>query len=255
MNHLLEKHFMVQQGMYFSRKLDLKHFNIFLSDVIEDSYWNYAIINEKEDLSKILKNIEAEFESNNRNTCIYLTNDREELSTEINILNNNGYQEMSTESFMVFNGMKLESKLVVELAHSKQSFTDFKDVFIEAYGGEKTSEQPYGALPDTYITALEQSFNNPEKFFHFVCYDNAIPVSIASLCFFERSGGIYNVGTDPKYRKKGFGLAATVACIDMWRNLKGTQLFLQTETGSAVETWYKKLGYEVQFNGTSYAKI
>lgn len=255
MENLIENHFLVQEGMYFSRRLDSDEFSIFMSDLIEDNYWNYACITNQVNLSNILQDIEDEFEKNHRPCCIYLTSDREKLVAEVSILERNNYQETSRESFMVFNGMQLRSrKPLLELATQREHFGLFKDVFVKAYGGERTPEQPYGALPDTYIKALERSFSRPDKFFNFICYDNSNPVSIASLCFHEGLGGIYNVGTDPQYRGRGYGLSVTVACIDMWRKLNGTQLFLQTETGSAVEAWYKKLGFEVHFNGIFCSK-
>ena len=35
--------------------------------------------------------------------------------------------------------------------------------------------------------------------------------------------------------------------------IDGTDLFLQTDAGTAVENWYQRLGFKIQFTGRFYA--
>jgi ribosomal protein S18 acetylase RimI-like enzyme len=252
---LLEKHFAVQKGMYFSKKLTFSAFSIFLSEMIDDAYWNYAYCNENSCFTDALQSIEESFKIHDRHSCLYIADDRSNLQGDLRVLESKGYSKISTESFMVYNGASFKDNTTqAELVVTKKQEEDFLNVFVKAYGGEKSDDQPYGTLPDSYIKSLNKSFFLHDKFFHFVCYDGRIPISIASLCFFEGSAGIYNVGTDPLFRGKGFGSSATISCVSMWKKLNGRQLFLQTETGSSVEAWYIRMGFDVVFHGSLFLK-
>ena len=254
---LMDWHFSVQQGMYFDKRKQTDGYVIYSSDIIKDGFWNYAFPTAEIALENYVSSIESDFKSLNRLPCIYLPNDSRYEERRA-LLGGRGYAELSDESVMLYgvNPPEIYTKgaLEIRLVTDAKTADDFIDVFTNAYGGEKTPEQPYGELDDTYITALSRSFADTQKFFHYVCYDGKTPVSIASLCFADGKGGLYNVGTSPSARGKGYGTIATKACIDKWRKMGGTELFLQTETGSAVESWYFKLGFELQFVGRSFSK-
>ena len=254
---LMDWHFNVQKGMYFDRKISVDSCSIYLSDIIEDGFWNYAFVPSGVDLSEKLELISNQFTSSNRIPCIYTADSGTQQKTA-DLLTKAGYVPLSEESFMTYTlNSSIKTKptsLTVKCVTDEKTRVDFEDVFTSAYGGDKTPEQPYGELDESYIRALRQSFSNKQKFYHFVCYDNKIPVSIATLCFLDGKGGLYNVVTVPSYRSKGCGTVATKACIDKWIELKGDTLFLQTETGSFVEKWYYKLGFKLNFTAQTYYK-
>ena len=251
---LLENHFELQKGMFFSEKMTFKTFEIFKSNVIDDSFWNYACIKDNYISENQISIIETTFGEMNRTPCICLFG--EQISeTNIALLQNQSYQEEMTESWMVFNNdLSFKVDYDVDRVKDSKRFDDFKTVFVKAYGGEKTPEQPYGELPETYIKCLDNSFNNFDNFFHFIIYDNHFPVSIATLCYKDGIGGIYSVGTNPEFRGKGYGSAITRACIKKWKELGGTLLLLQTETDSKVESLYSKLGFNKVFVGKGFVK-
>lgn len=251
---LLVNHFELQKGMFFSGKDIFNSFEIFRSNVIEDFYWNYACVKGNHISINLLSEIEAAFEKLNRAPCIYLAG--EQLSDEnVKLLQRQSYQEEMIESWMIFDGnLSFEVNYPVVRITDGKGFDDFKTVFAKAYGGEKTPEQPYGELPETYLKCLDNSFDNIENFYHFVIYDNDLPVSIATLCYKNGNGGIYSVGTDQAYRGKGLGSAITRACIQKWKELGGNLLLLQTETGSKVEQLYSKLGFNKYFAGKGFVK-
>lgn len=251
---LLESHFKLQKGMFFSEKDTFNSFEIFKSNVIEDFFWNYACVESNSISQDLIAGIETVFEKLNRTPCIYLVG--EQLSEKnLELLQKQSYEETMVESWMVFNNdLSFEINYPVVRITDKKGFEDFKTVFVKAYGGEKTPEQPYGELPDTYIQCLENSFNHFDNFYHFVIYDNDLPISIATLCYKDGIGGIYSVGTDPMYRGKGLGSTITRACIRKWKELGGNLLMLQTETGSKVELLYSKLGFNKVFVGKGFVK-
>lgn len=258
MSNLMNWHYEVQEGMYFSRRKSFPLYDVFLSDVIEDGFWNYAYLHSDIPISNVEKELVELFKKENRLPSIYLVDDNPYHKESVDYLLNIGYSLLSTESFMVYQNTDTitikNTSSYATLVADDRSQNDFIEVFTNAYGGEKTPEQPYGELDKTYMQALIRSFSDEKKFFHFVCYDNNNPVSIASLCFENEKGGIYNVGTNPAFRGKGYGTVATKACIDKWIELQGDTLLLQTETGSAVEKWYEKLGFKSHFVGEIYTK-
>jgi len=257
MLNLMEWHFSVQDGMYFDKRNETQSHIVFSSNIVTDGSVNYAILKNGICLKDKIDIIEQEFNNMQRTPCVYLSND-ENYDQWSQFLEQRGYSILSEESVMSFDKKNTDIKLKVDLntvrVTNAKSANDFIDVFTSAYGGEKTPESPYGELDKTYIDALSRTLNDNEKFFNFVCYEGETPVSIASLCFYDGKGGIYSVGTTPAVRGKGFGTVAIKACIDKWQELKGTELFLQTETGSTVEKWYRSLGFEIQFIGRLFSK-
>ena len=257
MQNLMEWHFSVQDGMYFDKRTETQSHIVFSSNIVTtDGSVNYAILKNSISLKDEIEIIERSFNDMQRSPCIYLSND-ENYDQWSQFLEQRGYSipsYLSEESFMSFDEKNIDIKLKVDLntirATDAKSARDFIDVFTSAF-----AEPPYeGGLDKTYIAALSRTLNDNDKFFNFVCYEGEMPVSIASLCFYDGKGGIYSVGTTPSVRGKGFGTVAMKACIDKWRELKGAELFLQTDPGSFVEKWYQSLGFEIQFIGRFFSK-
>lgn len=257
MRSLLKSHFEVQTGMYFDYDDTYGNWVFFMSNTIEDVFWNYAVIPENCDLKKELPIAEEILRKANRPLSVYVINEKEHPDYVAYLLKH-GYKKVAEESFMTyafpFGDKVIQKRDGVIRALEKTEIEDFIDVFTSAYGGEITPEQPYGELDKTYVDALIKSFKNTEKFYHYVCYFNGKPVAIASLCYENNKGGIYNVGTNPNNRGCGYGTSVTIACIEKWIELEGKALFLQTETGSKVESWYYSLGFKLDFYGSTYCK-
>lgn len=256
MNTLLRNHFDVQNGMYFNDYFTSDQWTFFTSKIIEDGFWNYAVMPNNANLKNELPLVEKIFADIHRPSSIYIVNEDEQREA-VSFLKEQGYELISKESFMTYNGggliKPIPSEIRIERATSEVIVRDFIKIFANAYGGEISPEQPYGELDKTYLDALGNSFEDG-KFYHFVCYHRLKPVSIASLCIADGVGGIYNVGTNPTERGKGYGTFATNACISEWLRSGGKELLLQTETGSSVEKWYYSLGFKLEFYGSIYSK-
>lgn len=254
----LQYHFSVQQGMYFDKEEHQDQFIYFGSDFIEDSVWNYGV--SADVTSEGLKKFVSFCKKINKPCNLYIPMMIRQYNDELFIKEGfsrptDDQNEIITESWMLFKEKRYQLKCDYKVmqVHTEQQKKDFIEVFIEAYGGGKSAEKPYGDLPESYTLALLRTFSNP-KFLHFICYDNDVPVSIATLCFNAGNGGIYNVGTKPAFERRGFGLAVTDACINKWIGLGGKKLFLQTETGTGIDTWYNKIGFDHLFYGAIYEK-
>jgi len=249
---LLKVHFLLQRGMYFDNRLLLSGCSLYTSDIITDSFWNYAFVPKNTDLRHILKFIEENFLKLNRQPAIYLGDPTDD---EVRFLSSAGYDLVSEESFMtcqVISKLKVSNLEIIRVTSDKEK-SDFLEVFVNVFGGEKTLDSPYGALDEAYLKALEQNFFD-QKFYHFIAYYGHHAVSIASLCYSNGMCGIYNVGTREGDRGKGFGTSIVWACLEQYLELHGSTLLLQTETKSQVERWYEALGFKTKFYGKIYVK-
>lgn len=258
MENWLIKHFDVQKGMYFDVMAHEGNYYYFGSDLISDSIWNYGFVKSL-DVDALTK-FDMFCRSIGKYPNIYVPHEKH---FDDSILVNNGYERpenedgsLSTETWMRFTEKKYHLKATCHVCEvsSSREIEDFISVFLSAYGGEKTPEKPYGELPVEYTEALKRSFQK-DKFHHFVCYNTeGVPVSVASLCMEGDFGGLYNIGTTPLYERKGYGLAVTDACINKWFELHGKELFLQTETGTGIDSWYNRMGFDILFYGAIYEK-
>lgn len=258
MKDWLKWHFEVQKGMYFDEEFADKSFSYYASKQIPDSVWNYGVVDALS--KKTLCGFEHFCSDIGKPANLYIPfvscNYNEELLIANGFLRPEDEDgKLITETWMRFRktNYKVNNDVVIKLVKSQKEKDDFLQVFLEAYGGEKTPDKPYGELPDEYANALIASLEN-KKFFNFVCYADRIPVSVASLCFSKGYGGLYNIGTKPNFEKHGYGLAVTDACIRQWKALEGKELFLQTETGTGIDDWYARMGFEKMFYGAVYEK-
>lgn len=262
-----EYHYKFQLGMYFSDRFDnVDGCSVVYSDIIDDFFWNYATNIEigPDEIESFVNNVESFLMEKDRLGCFYLTDWSSPKENFKKYLENNGYLAQFHDSWMFLDpGKKGHFKDFSSLTTDKMTFViaedpvDFLFVFSKAYGGEDTENDPYGGLPPSYIDALKRSFgfDRPVDTYHFVAYtEKNEAASIGTLVYSEGWGCIYNVGTDPMHRKKGFGRAVSYLCINKWESLGGQILFLMTEVGSNVEKWYSKMGFVKQFNGEGWAK-
>lgn len=265
-----EKHFKFQKGMYLSGRSGIQGATIVYSDIVEDFFWNYAtrIQIGHDGIAALVDEVEKFLRRKGRVPCFYLTpwaEPNQELRT---FLQERGYSSQFRDAWMFFEAAQAEAgerlaspareQLSIQLVKAPRDVQAFLEVFAKAYGGESMEDEPYGELPAYYVEALRRSIGSTRDVttFHFVAYaKNERPVAIATLVFEDGWGGIYNVGTTPESRGRGFGTAVSRACIDEWRKLRGQTLFLQTEVGSKVETWYNTMGFATQFVGEGWALV
>lgn len=257
MKNWLTAHFNVQQGMYFDTLYSGNGMCYFGSNLIGDSVWNYGMVDSISEQS--ISDFEAFCKEIGKPISLYLSRDNAMKSHAL--LTNLGFvapldgDELVTETWMEFAGKNysIRDDFNIQRVKTEKQKADFIEVFLAAYGGEKTPEKPYGDLSSEYKECVEKSFDNP-KFYNFVCYCEDVPVSVASLCVCGEFGGLYNIGTKPQYERRGFGLAVTDACINQWQLTSGKSLFLQTETGTGIDSWYERIGFRRVFDGVIYEK-
>lgn len=266
MTNAIEKaHYRNQQGMYFSGMNVIGGALLLYSDIIDDFFWNYAtqinITNEKditnEKVEKLIKEITAFYLKKDRLPSIYLT----PFSQPKNIskhLEKHGFRIELKDAWMIYEKevplIEKQKTLLIKEVQSNADMDIFINVFYEAYGGA-SEDEPYGELPPTYGEALRLSFEKPPNepsIIHYLGFNNGRPVGIGTLISSNGFGGIYNVGTSSRYRRKGIGSAISLKAIEDSKKEGNTATYLMTEEGSYVEDFYRRLGFSTKFIGCGY---
>lgn len=258
-NAIEKAHYRNQQGMYFSGIKIIKGAMLLYSDIIDDFFWNYAgqVNTTLEEVEELIQEIIAFYREKKRLPSIYLTPFSQPPNTSKRLETYDFGVELK-DAWMVYerktHPFKKTKDLIIKEVRSKEDMEIFIKVFYEAYGGA-SEDEPYGKLPPTYGESLRISFRNPRKetkIIHYLSFIEQKPVGIGTLISSNGFGGIYNVGTSPKYRKKGIGSIISLNAVDD-SNKEGNRItYLMTEEGSYVEEFYKKLGFSTKFNGYGY---
>lgn len=247
-----------QMGCCFSGSKKVKG-ALFLWSKIKDSYWNYATkinIDEK-DSEKLINRIIGFYKTKNRQPAIYFTPFTKTKKLP-EFIEKFGFKSKYKDAWMFYEGkepkIEMPENFTIKLAKTIEEMKIFVDIFKKSYGGA-TPDEPYGALPKEYSECIFDSFSKPQigkSTIHYLGILGDKPVGIATLIYSGEFGCIFNVGTDPNYRKKGMGRVLTLnAVADSIKN--GARIiFLQTEQGSFNEKYYNKLGFSTKFIGEGF---
>lgn len=258
---IMRNQFELLKGMFMDQYQEKDGFTFFRSNIINDSFWNFAanITYQNLKIDGFLKNLEETFRQEDRVPCIYIPTFAEDSDLIRGYLSGNGYQIRDHDAFMFFNDWSSQINIMNEVkeVENRKDLEAFIDVLNDAFGGEPTEENPYGGTVDaSYERALEKSLDNDEKkFHHMVLFEGNNPVSIATLTYKDGYGGLNNVGTKTEYWNKGYGKQIVKACIDKFHKLGGGILYLLTEKDSKNELWYKNLGFKIRFINEQYVKV
>jgi len=252
-------HYRNQQGMYFSGTEVIEGAVLLYSTIIDDFFWNYAaqIDITKEKVEKLIQEVTTFYLKKKRQPSVYLT----PFSKPKNIskhLESHGFRMELKDAWMVYEKevplIETQESLVIKEVQSNEDMGIFTKVFYEAYGGA-SEDEPYGELPPTYGEALRRSFEklpNETSIIHYLGFINGRPVGIGTLISSHGFGGIYNVGTSSRYRRKGIGSAISSKAIEDSKKEGNTVTYLMTEEGSYVEDFYRRLGFSTKFIGCGY---
>lgn len=247
------KHYEFQIGMYFSEAKQIEGTQLMYSNIVEDFYWNYATKINSTNPEKLLKEVEEFFKKINRIPAIYITPwSKPENFTEI--AEKMSYKNSASDAWMIYKGEKQEISENIEIKEVKteQEMQTLLEVFEKSYSDP---DDPYGIIPPAYKEALLKSFDNKgKKIIHYLGFSEGKPVGLSTLIHNNEYGGIYNIGSIPKIRKKGIGTAISLHPINQAIDKGCKYIFLQTVPKSYNEKFYTKLGFETQFIGTAYVK-
>lgn len=255
---LVEFHFKSVQGMYFSEYIQKKDCVILFSDLVEDSYYNF-IAQITGDIEKIIEECEILFEERGRKLAIY-------IAPGSNLYNNldavpKFFHARASDAYMVYTSScaikayKVPADIKIEEIDYRDK-DEYVEAFHVAYAGSNPGD-PYANLPKYYSQSLKRSFENEPQGFNKIYVWAKVGNEVAgvgSMLFSEKIAGIYGVGTIEKYRSKGVGHSLMKYLIELAISNNVSRIMLQTEVGSEVEKWYRKMGFKTVFCAKYYVR-
>ena len=255
---LKDVHFGSQLELYMSKKLQFSDYDIYLSDLIEDNYWNFAINLKSKNKDEFLvewKNIKNDFIKYKRQAIVYLTPELPIYEKKDEL----GLSEIYTDSWLMLENLKdfeySKSKLNINIEEvDKNNLEDFIQGVSDGFSSGDSND-PYDSLSEGYKIALRESFkkkNTKYKIKHYLARYNNIVVGTATVNYNDEVACVYNVTTNRNYKKNGI-CKEIMSCLIKDMVDKGIKIIcLQTEKGFYTEEVYLKLGFKKIFDGIAY---
>jgi len=251
-------HYRCLQHMYFDDLLTATGGYLLFSDHVRDSYYNFFGATADTSVDNV-RECEHLFLARERTPALYVG---PQVNPEvINALTERGYTRWATDAWLGLDldryfDISLPSTIVFEYLSSPGEVS-YTDAFREAYSGG-SDEDVYGDLDEGYTEALSQALptstvNGYERRFLQALEGNRI-VGVVSLVLSDELAACYGLGVVTNQRHRGLGRALMEHIANDARSAGAKRLFLQTESGSAVEEWYRHLGYRSLFDATYLKK-
>lgn len=250
-------------GIFFDDIEKRQGFFVAMNDKLKDlTTWNFggAINIGKNKSEYFIVDVEEIFVRKERNPTFYLTPATAPVSLESR-LKDRGYELAFQDAWMIFAGKDItQPKTLSEIkpVSTVEDMRVFAELFMSAHQGQLSLDNPYAGLPSVYMEVLMDSFlnsDNREKLTYYLGLQEGRPVCYGGLAAINNVAQLFAIGTDPEYRKRGFGSAMTNLLTTEAVKKDIPKPFLLTEAGSKNETFYSKLGYKTSFVGRAYSKI
>lgn len=256
---LIDIHINGQLHLYASKVIEKENYKIILSDLIDDSYWNYAYLrNGSIDLNQVWENIKEDMKKNSREPVIYVTSNccNKELEQEIKNIN---LECLYTDIWMTIEDLEsfkeYKSKLNLKVIRVGE---DLKSKFVQAimdgFSGDNPDD-PYESLSDGYKIALEQSMEKNDsqyKIINYVGIFNEEVIATATVLYKGNKAIIYNITTNKKFQKQGVCKQMMSEIIEDLNRIGIEIVCLQTEQGFYTEQVYKNMGFQEVMIGKGY---
>jgi amino acid adenylation domain-containing protein len=247
---LLRIHYALQKGAFISEWEQMGNWLQVFSSLSSAPMWNHLawLGGTNDQPLEFASQVEFFWNENGRRPTLYLVSDENRTEAD-HVLLRHGFQPCDQESWMFYDPSELPDapespELEVRIASDPDEISSFSNVFCAAYQVQ----------PEAYRTAFRPGTladSHGRQTCHYLGYQADRPVCIASLLSLESSACIYNVGTLPEARKKGYA-AQLIGRLIRDCQAPPRRLFLQTEQGSTAERLYERLGFAIGFVRTGY---
>ncbi len=231
---LLRTHYAFQTGAFLSAAEHRGGGILCFSEISVSPIWNHAawIDGTEGELSDF---VEAAIGWHNEDRCpvMYLMEAAREQTLA---LKGKGFERFDEESWLAAVPRGEFSSRVREVGE----IGEYVRVFSEAFS---TREDGYGQ-------ALRSAGNSGHR--HFALYLEGKAVAIGTLVQRDGLGCLYNVGTLPSARNKGFASELVQHLLAIADQAGCRKLFLQVEPGGAADRLYRKLGFVRVFSRTGF---
>ncbi len=163
-------------------------------------------------------------------------------------LENHGFERISEQSVMVFEGQKMEDKLNPEVKVKEISGSEidlFDKLLLTIF------EMPI-KWKEGIDRLMFQRKRKGGKFY--LAYVERKPVGICFSLSSMKTGGIFGVGTLKEYRRRGIGTTLTFHAVLESINEGNDLHALQAEKGGYAERLYRKTGFEIDHTISYFVK-
>lgn len=259
MEDIIDIHLNGQLYLYMSNTIKNKYYDIYYSDLIDDQYWNFAYLKNKDiPLNDIFDEIKSNMNKLNRNPIIYITSNIIDSKLQENIKNSN-LKLLYTDVWMTLDNLERFESYKSKIDFSVYKVDEkLKEQFIQAimdgFSGDNP-EDPYESLSDGYKIALEKSFNenNSEyKVIHYLGKTEKEAITTATVVYKKDKAVIYNVTTNKKYQRNGVCKQMMSDIVKDLVKLNINEVCVQTEQGFYTEQVYKNMGFIEKLLGKAY---
>lgn len=255
MKDFIDIHINGQLELYASKIIDKDNYNILLSDLIDDQYWNFAYLKSVDiDLNKVWQDIKYKMKKYNRQPVLYITSSNSNLEEKLKELNLN---VLYTDVWMINDDLDnfedYKSKIDFKVNRVDENLkSKFIQAVMDGFSGDNP-EDPYESLSEGYKIALEQCKSDGiYKVNNYIGLYNDKAISTATVIYKDDKAIIYNVTTNRNYQKQGVCKQTMSEVIKNLRNIGITTVCLQTEKGFYTEQVYKNMGFKEIMLGKAY---
>lgn len=257
-NELIDIHINGQLELYASNIIQKDNYNILLSNLIDDQYWNFAYPKNIIDLNQVWQNIKCDMEKYNRQPVVYITSNmyNKELQEKIKEIN---LKVLYTDVWMTIEDLnsfkQYKSKINFKISRVDENLkSKFIQAIMDGFAGDNPDD-PYESLSDGYRVALEESMKKSKskyKVINYVGLYNEDAISTATVLYKDNRAIIYNVTTNKNYQKQGVCKQTMSEIINDLRKLRIETVCVLTEQGFYTEQVYKKMGFKEVMLGKAY---
>ncbi|HYE29982.1 MAG TPA: amino acid adenylation domain-containing protein [Methylomirabilota bacterium] len=243
---LVRAHYQMQHGLFVSEVRARDGLISAYSRMAPGPMWNHiAWVEPSENALSELEQEARQFNEHDRRPTIYLV--QEEQGKVAEALAARGFEPFDREAWMVWEPSASRARTAPELrvveARTETEVSDFVSVFYHAF---RITEPGYAL-------ALQRSGpGNDREIRHFVAYAGTEPVCGGTLIQTGSLACLYNVGTVPTARGRGYAAQVMDALIDAASHAGAATIFLQVEQKSGAEALYRRLGFKTAFTRIGY---
>ena len=248
-----------QIGMYFSGIEKLSNGFVVYSTIVEDKQWNFFAgfsAETIEDFEIAYNEAKLFFEKIKREPC-FVISPSVKISKNVEDYLNAKFEKFSVDVTMMTEEFKFTDAIQEQYGFRKIDNKTEKDLFVQTFKTSKTqvlSGDTYGALPEFYFKALDESFSSKSSWehIHFLSVFNDSPVGMVSAVVKGEFCGLYGGGTYVLHRGKGV-FRHLLKFVENKLKKYGVKYFFGiTEKDSKNEKLYNHIGLESHFIKSYY---
>ena len=236
---LLQAHYRFQNGSFVSRVEEVLGGVVASSTVTPIPMWNHGAWwgGTDSNYQDFLAQTSASLSARNRRPVVYL------LSRDRSIPESpapSGFERFDEEAWMVFRGAASGPALPGSMSVSRVATEHEMEAFIRSFYAA------YQVQDRGYAGGLRNGWKNRGHEHYFLAHGDS-PVCIATVVREGPLACIYNMGTPPAFRQKGYAGSLMQHLVRELTCSGCETIFLQVENQSAPQRLYEKLGFETLF--------